>query len=142
MDPAGFCPMPREWVTETIREEARAVLPVHRAAINNQPVGAESERAHRAILARCKADGIRVALCWSPESPAYRAMYTPAGLATRDAYAARLAADFGVPVFPALAYLDEADFADGYHMMPDGAAKYSRWLADAHLKPWLAEALK
>ena len=48
----------------------------------------------------------------------------------------------GVRVFPAPEHLDEADFMDGYHLLPAGAAKYSRWLADNHLKPWLAEALK
>ena len=142
MDPVGFCPLPPELVTADSLAEARAAMPAHRAVINECPIGDVSERAHRAILARCKAEGIAVALCWQPESPAYRAMYTPAGRAVGDAYAARLATDFGVPVFAAPTHLADDDFADGYHLIEDGAERYSRWLADAHLKPWLAEALK
>ncbi len=123
---------------EAFLEEARAAMPAHREVINNQPIGAESERAHRAILARCRTEGIRVALCWVPEAPSYRAMYTPAGLAVCAEYERRLAAEFGVPVFAAPDHLADDDFADGYHLMADGAERYSKWLADAHLKAWLA----
>jgi hypothetical protein len=31
---------------------------------------------------------------------------------------------------------------DGIHLMRGGAEKYSRWLADNHLGPWLATVLK
>jgi len=33
--------------------------------------------------------------------------------------------------------LAETDFADGHHLLPHAAAKYSHWLADTHVKPWL-----
>ena len=56
--------------------------------------------------------------------------------------ARQLSAEKGVPIFPAPAHLSDDDFADGYHPLADGAAKYSRWLADNHLRPWLAEVLK
>ena len=32
----------------------------------------------------------------------------------------------------------EEDFADGHHMLPAAAGRYSRWLAAERLKPWLA----
>ena len=138
MDPRGFSPLPPEWVTDDFRREARESMPTHRAVINLPETGAVSERAHRAIVARCRANGIPVAMCWAPESPEYRTMYTPAGRAVGTDYERRLTAELGVPVFPAPDHLDEDDFADGYHLLPDGAVKYSRWLADNHLQTWLA----
>ena len=33
--------------------------------------------------------------------------------------------------------LGESDFVDGHHMLQPAAARYSRWLADTHLNPWL-----
>jgi hypothetical protein len=77
-------------------------------------------------------------LCWAPESPAYRTWYKPSALATVGAYERQLSATFGVPFFPIPEHLKDVDFADGYHMLPYGAATYSRWLADNHLRPWLA----
>ena len=76
----------------------------------------------------------------APESPAFRALYTPAARACIADYSRTLARDLGVPVFPAPEHLPESDFPDGFHLFPDGAARFSRWLADEHLKPWLAGA--
>ena len=49
-----------------------------------------------------------------------------------------LTQELGVKVFPAPEHLVEDEFSDGYHLMRCGAENYSRWLADTHLKPWLA----
>jgi len=49
--------------------------------------------------------------------------------------------DLGITIFPAPAHLTDEDFADGYHLIASGAAKYSKWLAEKHLKPWF-DALK
>lgn len=54
-----------------------------------------------------------------------------------------VAEELGVPVFSAPETgLVDGDFADPVHMLSHGAAKYSRWLADTHLKPWLAAAIR
>jgi hypothetical protein len=36
--------------------------------------------------------------------------------------------------------LREADFIDGHHMLREGAARYSRRLAEERLGPWLARS--
>ncbi|QJW95357.1 hypothetical protein [Frigoriglobus tundricola] len=123
--------------TRRLREEGRK----HASGLDAGEPGAVSDRALRDLAAACHARGIKLALFRAPESPEYRTMYTPAGRTSFDEYARTLARDFGAPVFPA-PDMDEADFADGFHLLPAGAAKYSRWLAERHLKPWLAEALR
>jgi hypothetical protein len=69
-------------------------------------------------------------------------MCTPEARGAAEARARALTTAIGIPVFPAPDELTDDDFADGYHLRARGAAKYSRWLADHHLKPWLAGARK
>jgi hypothetical protein len=99
-------------------------------------------RATRDLVADCRAAGTPVAFFLTPESPEYRSWYTPESRAALAAYARALSGEPGGPVFDAPADYAEDDFADGHHLLRATAARYSRWLADAHLKPWLAEALK
>jgi hypothetical protein len=142
MDRYGHTPFPEERLTEQVRraELARGLV---FAEVNAAfPTGQMSHRAVCDMAARCRAEGVALAVAWAPESPAYRAAYTPAARATREAYGRALAGELGLPVFPAPDDLAESEFADGYHLLPGGAEKYSRWLADHHLKPWLAQVLK
>ena len=59
-----------------------------------------------------------------------------------DAYAAELTRKYGVEVFPVPDDIQESDFVDGHHMIPAGAARYSKWLADTHIKPWFDRVRK
>jgi hypothetical protein len=143
MDRYGFFPLPAvNMNTEEFARSRAAELANHRPYLN-LPVGETTKRAMLLLISRLQGEGIPVALFWMPESPTYRStMYSPAARATDEGFARQLAAEKGVPIFPAPEHLSDDDFADGYHPLPDGAAKYSRWLADNHLKPWLAEVLK
>lgn len=143
MRPDGWVPFPVERLPPNFLEGIQpAVRGAHSNALVGLPPGKASDRALRDLIARCRAEGIAVAVAWAPESPWYRAMYTPAGRAGAAAYARTLTTELGVPVFPAPEHLEEKHFADGYHLTPEGAIAFSQWLADNHLKPWLAEALK
>jgi hypothetical protein len=142
MDRYGFVPLERAYVTDEIRRRAwKDVLDKHVPGLNERPVGATTDRALRDLVGRCRAEGVAVALAWAPESPTYRALYTPDGRATAGAYTRALTTELELPVFPA-PDLDEDDFMDGIHLLRGGAQKYSRWFADTHLKPWLARVLK
>jgi hypothetical protein len=142
MDAYGFSPYPVEYADPGARERTRGAFLATQPATLDCPPGDVSARADRAVLTRCRAEGVAAALCWAPESPSYRAIYAPRHRAADDAFAAALAAEFGVAVFPAPGHLGEGDFVDPVHLTPGGAEKYSRWLADNHLKPWLARVLK
>ncbi len=137
LDADGFQP-----ITE-VDAERRATLTAiaHRewadAFIGFRP-GDSSVRAVRELVAVCRAKGIPVAFLVPPISPAFRAAFAPGVLARAEAYLFALSAELGVPVFPALLDVTEDEFMDGHHMLKHGAERYSRWLADTHLKPWLA----
>jgi hypothetical protein len=140
IDQYGFSGHPFPWVPDERRRERQVQLRQEQAyAFESFAPSPVVEGVYRDMLARCRGQGIAVAFFWAPASPAYRSWYTPSTLAAIEAYDRRFAATFGAPAFPALEHLEEEDFADGYHLLVVGAAKYSRWLAENHLRRWLAE---
>jgi hypothetical protein len=142
MDAHGFVAVQRELHTPEKLDWMRALGRAQYDGHTFDPTGSTSDRALRALIARCRAAGVPVAVVWAPESPELRALYPPAARAAIEAYTARLEGECGARVFPAPSHLLEDDFLDGYHLSATGAAKYSRWLADTHLRPWLAQVLK
>lgn len=139
MDAYGFTRAAVERVTDDARQKGWHEVQTAFAPTMNAPLPKPfADRVIRDLVARCRAEGIAVAVAWAPESPRYRALYTPAALAGIAEYSQRLAGELGVPVFAAPVHLDEDDFADGFHLARGGPARYSRWLADTHLRPWLA----
>jgi hypothetical protein len=101
--------------------------------------GDASLRALGDLVAVCRAENIPVAFFAPPVSPAFRAEFATGVFEAGERYTARLGRKLGVPVFPALSAAAEDEFIDGHHQLRSGAERYSRWLADEHLKPWLAE---
>jgi hypothetical protein len=95
-------------------------------------------RAHAALVDRCRAEGIPVAFVWAPMAPFLKAWMPPELGRAAAEYAERLTRDSGVPVFPPPDWVTDDDLPDGSHLYPPSAERYSRWLADTHLKPWLA----
>lgn len=138
MDTYGFVPFAAPMVSEAVRKQALGeTRQKFAAAIRGRKPGSVSDRAYRDLIARCQTEGIPVAFFVAPESPTLRSWYRPAALKIEAEYHRSLV-ERGVPVFPAPTHLAEDDFADGYHMLRHGAEKYSQWLAEHHLKPWLA----
>lgn len=101
-------------------------------------VGPHADAAIRGLVADCRASGTPVAFFTTPESPEFQSWYTSESRARLDAYARGLTSELGCPVFAAPDDYAEADFADGHHMLPHAAARFSRNLTERHLKPWLA----
>ncbi len=100
-----------------------------------------AERAYRELVADCRAGGIPVAFYVSPEAPLFHSWYTPWARAALSAFVRMLTDELGAPVFDVSGGWAEADFADGHHMFPASAARFSRQFADTHLRPWLAATL-
>ncbi len=137
MDPDGFVPFPFADPSAEFRSMATArARREYRGAFDGFRVGGMSARALRDTVARCRAEGIPVAFAIPPVSSMFRGWFRPAVWAGGDAIVRDLAREMGVEVFPAPNFPD-ADFADGHHLLPGGAQRYSRWLADTHLKHWL-----
>ena len=137
-DRYGFAPHPYTAVPEDIRAMQRpAVRRSHGRTFEAFTVGGNTEEVFRGLVARCRAEGIPVAFYWIPEGPIYRSWYSPRSREAVEAYGKRLGTELGVTVFPAPLHLEEPDFADSFHLLRHGAAKYSNWLAVHHLTPWL-----
>ena len=77
MDAHGFSPQAAQWTSADHRRLLLERAETHRAAIDDISAGADSDRAVRDLVSWGRAEGIAVAVAWAPESPTYRAMYTP-----------------------------------------------------------------
>ena len=135
LDSRGWLAYPTRTVPEA--ERARLVAKAgesYRQQLEHYAIGAMSDRALRDIVARCRHDGIRVAFYLMPEGPVFASWYSPGARETFRSYAAKLSRDAGVPVFDSSEGFVELDFADSHHMLPAAAARFSRKLADDHLR--------
>jgi hypothetical protein len=139
MDRLGFRPYPIRAMSDGVRADKLArTRAAHEPNLRGDRVTESADRACRELIAECRAADIAVAFYFAPESPEFRSWYAPEWRAAVAEYARTVWEELGCPVFDAPTDFAERDFADGHHMLPPAAARYSRWLADRHLRPWLA----
>jgi hypothetical protein len=94
MDRYGHSPFPEECLTDEIRRAEFARGARYAEAVTARPPGRVTQRAIRDMAARCRAEGIALAVAWAPESPAYRVVaYTPGARAVNEAYERTLAGE-------------------------------------------------
>jgi hypothetical protein len=141
-DPFGFRPYPVHKADEMRESRAADMRGLYEWPVRALRVGASSDRALRGLVSDCRAAGVPIAFFLTPESPTFRSWYTAESRAALSAYLRALSAELGCPVFAAPEDYAEGDFADGHHMLPHAAARFTRHLADTHLRPWLAEVRK
>jgi hypothetical protein len=120
---------------QALYEHARRV---HAPAMAGGRVSGMTRRAVQDVVVRCRGEGIEVAFFWAPESITYRSWYSEEARREMSGFEEWIRSEIGAPVFPTPSDLPDTDFVDGFHMIRSGAEKYSRWLADTHLRPWLA----
>jgi hypothetical protein len=140
LDDYGFAPHPAVWVAPREAERARARIKAQQFDKGSRltRVGSQFDKLIHDLVAWCRAERIEVAFFWTPESPAFRSWFQPEERAVAEEYGRSLTRELGRPVFPAPDHLSEDVFVDGHHLIRSGAEQYSRWLAENHLKPWLA----
>jgi hypothetical protein len=100
--------------------------------------GGGAARALRDTLILAKQHGIPTRLVVMPESEWFRTFYSPAGLAQFDEWIGRLAQEQGCPLTDARQWIPDSGFADGHHLLPGAAAKFSDRLVDEVIVPALA----
>ncbi len=93
------------------------------------------DRALRDLLDLCRREQVRAAVVVLPEGDAFRALYPPGALQLVDAYLDRLASE--VPVIDARRWVGDTGFADGHHLLPEGASAFTARLARDALSPLL-----
>jgi len=143
MDEYGYVSYPSNQVNAAERDRwMHEAFHIHRRSISGAPISDIVRQVHCDLVARCMAEGIRVGFTWAPESQIYREAYGKGGTRSMTEYTLFLTEELNLTVFPAPVGLAEEHFADGYHLLPGAAKKYSQWLAETHLKPWLAQSRK
>jgi hypothetical protein len=141
VDEYGFVPHPLEVATPEVLESG--LMRTRNKPRSQHHMDFEPEefvwRVLQGEVSQCRTEGIAVAFFWAPNSPVYWGWHPAVDRAGVAAFSRRIESELGAPVFPFPPddLLAEQDFADGHHMLRHGAAKYSRWLADTHLTPWL-----
>ena len=100
----------------------------YRELLAHYAIAPESDRALRQLLDECRREQIPVLLVLMPEGKTFRGWYPPAAGAAIDAYLAELRREYSVAVHDARTWIGELDFYDGHHLLPAGAAAFSRRL--------------
>jgi hypothetical protein len=136
MTARGWMPMPP--ISPALRAET-----VARARADFEPklanfrIGVASDRAFRQIAAICRNEGIQLAFFVTAEGPEFQGWYKRPARQKIENYLHSLSAELEAPLFDCSGGFEEAEFADSHHMLPAGAARFSKKLADEYLKSWL-----
>lgn len=98
------------------------------AADRFDPVG---ERAFADLLSLCGDQAIPVTLLWLPESTEFQSWYSPPAERLARERFAEWGRRAGVRPLDARSWIDDAHLGDGFHLDPDGAAKFTLRLANS-----------
>jgi hypothetical protein len=87
-------------------------------------------QALRDSLEFCSHQRLQVALVLMPESSEFRSWYSPTAQAELAEMLGRLTHEYGVPLIDARQWLGDESFTDGHHLLPSGAAAFTRRLGE------------
>jgi hypothetical protein len=96
-----------------------------------------SDRALNELLSLCRREGIQAALLFLPEGKEFQGLYPPDMRVEIDAYMAHLGRTHSTPVIDTRNWMTDADFLDGFHLLPHAATAYTRRFARDVLQPLL-----
>jgi hypothetical protein len=137
-DANGWNPVLVEEVSDEQRAAGlkRAELE-YRHLLARMELGDAPVQALRDLLALCREHRIPVVLVRMPEGTAFRAFY-PRRLAARvERFLHELAAEFGCRVADCRAWIPDAAFVDGHHLLRSGAGAFTDRLAREIIDPAL-----
>jgi hypothetical protein len=139
MQVGGWMPYYPAELSEAVRSAARQrAQALHAVPLAEFHVDPFQDRAYRQVLNQCRDRGISVACFWMPESPAYRAWYSPQSRDRVNQYLAELRREYGVPVFNTSEWFDdEGAFWDGHHLLGPAAEEFSMRFGRECVAPWL-----
>jgi hypothetical protein len=137
INPWGWLPYHGSMEPAAVRQRAAHVRETFQPILRDYHISAVSDRALREALTLCRQQGIRVALLFMPETSEFRSWYPPAVRAESDRYLRALSAEYGAPLIDAHDWVPDADFGDGYHLLPRGAAAFTRRCGQEELPRFL-----
>jgi hypothetical protein len=131
MHDGGWVSAPQGTVSDEERwRETATVREQYASAFTDFRIGDGPARALRDLLGLCRRERISVALVLMPEGSAFRGWYPPKMEAALADFLDELRESHGVTVIDARHWVADVGFWDSHHLLPEGAAAFSRRLAD------------
>jgi hypothetical protein len=90
--------------------------------------GERQASAARQLLRECRQHGVRVVVILMPEPELFRTCWPADKVAALESFLRSTAAEYGAEVADARRWLTDDDFADGLHMFPDAAERFTERL--------------
>ncbi len=112
----------------------------YRAMLPKLTMDPNADRALRDAIARCRGEGVPVALVFMPESREFQSFYPAPVRAAVDEYLRALGREFGVAVLDCRDLGPDDGFPDGFHLSPQGADAFSARFAREVLPGVLARS--
>lgn len=132
MDPHGWLPYYQPSVTADEHQKGLThARQEYDAALSGFRVSPSPDRALREMLETCRRESIDAALFLMPEGSGFRDFYPPGSRRQIDDYLAGLCRQYGCRCYDATSWRPDGDFWDGHHLLPRGAASFSRQFARA-----------
>jgi hypothetical protein len=127
--------------TNPTRQERDKMLDFARAGyrpvFRDFPIGGRNCDALRELLASCRQAGVPAALVLMPEGPAFRSWCPPETWRQIQEWVEQTGREAGAAVVNAREWMDEDDFLDSYHLLPNGADKFTDRLGREAIVPLL-----
>ncbi|MBA2224869.1 MAG: hypothetical protein WHU94_11135 [Thermogemmata sp.] len=98
-----------------------------------------AEKAIRDLLDLARQQHVTVLLIWMPEGPSFQRHYSPQARQKMERWLEKLAEEAEVRVADCRDWMAEEDFSDGHHLLPEGALRWTRRVAEEVLPSVMRE---
>src|SRR5262249_1104300 len=109
----------------------------YHAILQRCQIGFRADQALHEIIQLCRRHQIGIALFLMPEGSEFRSWYPPAVQSRIDQYLAHLGEECSVPVLDMRTWMADVDFVDSHHLLPKGAAVFTKRFEGEVLRPLL-----
>lgn len=125
--PSGWIPHELESVSDELHEKlCEASVRVYEPAFHDFRVTDKPDRALREMIELCRRERVEVELFLMPEASQFREGYSADSRDRISDYLGHLADEYAVPVHDMSAWCSDGSFADSHHLLPRGAAEFTR----------------
>jgi hypothetical protein len=139
LTPNGWLPFPLPTVSREQYDKGFGVArDCYAPKLMNFRVSEQVDLLLREILEICRQENIGIlGLLRMPEGSDFRTLYSSEASRTIDSYLMKLCGDFNIDFIDASTWLTDDCFADGHHLLPKGAERFSLRFWNEVLEPRL-----
>ncbi len=137
INPWGWLPYQGSLEPGEVRRRAVRVRDSFQPVLRDFHISPVADRALREVLALCRQQGIRAAILFMPETREFQSWYPPGARDKADRYLRGLSVEYGASFIDAHDWIADEEFADGFHLLPSGAAAFTRRFGEEELQRFL-----